>query len=77
VGAVDTRISSLITLNDDRASNYVRVASNLLAVDYKRLDSNVSNYVGAVDTRISSLITLNDDRASNYVRVASNLLAVD
>jgi uncharacterized protein YukE len=62
------------------ASNYVRVASNLLAVDYKRLDSNVSNYVGAVDTRIStltSLITVNDDRASNYVRVASNLLAVD
>jgi hypothetical protein len=66
-----------ITTNDDRASNYVRVASNLLVVDYKRLDGNVSNYVGAVDTRISSLITVNDDRASNYVRVASNLLVVD
>ena len=80
VGAVDTRLSSLITVNDTLASNYVRVASNLLAVDYKRLDSNVSNYVGAVDTRISSLtslITTNDTLASNYVRVASNLLAVD
>jgi hypothetical protein len=43
-------------------------------VDYKRLDSNVSNYLGAVDTRISSLITVNDDRASNYVRVASNVI---
>jgi hypothetical protein len=74
LGAVDTRISSLITVNDDRASNYVRVASNLLVVDYKRLDSNVSNYLGAVDTRISSLITVNDDRASNYVRVASNVI---
>ena len=77
VDAIDSRLSSLITVGDDRASNYVRVASNLLAVDYKRLDSNVSNYVGAVDSRISSLITANDDRASNYVRVASNLLAAD
>ena len=66
-----------ITTNDNRASNYVRVASNLLAIDYKRLDSNVSNYVGALDTRISSLITVNDNRASNYVRVASNLLVID
>ncbi len=77
VDAIDSRLSSLITVGDDRASNYVRVASNLLAVDYKRLDSNVSNYMGAVDSRISSLITANDDRASNYVRVASNLLAAD
>ena len=77
VDAIDSRLSSLITVGDDRASNYVRVASNLLVVDYKRLDSNVSNYVGAVDTRISSLITVGDDRASNYVRVASNLLVLD
>jgi hypothetical protein len=77
VNAVDTRLSSLITTNDDRASNYVRVASNVLAVDYNRLNGNASNYINAVDTRLSSLITTNDDRASNYVRVASNVLAVD
>jgi hypothetical protein len=50
------------------------VASNVLAVDYNRLNGNVSNYVNAVDTRLSSLITTNDDRASNYVRVASNVI---
>jgi hypothetical protein len=74
---VDTRLSSLISTNDANASNYVRVASNVIALDYKRLDGNVSNYVGAVDTRLSSLISTNDTSASNYVRVASNVIALD
>jgi hypothetical protein len=77
VGAVDTRLSSLISTNDGNVSNYVRVASNVNVADYKRLDGNVSNYIGAVDTRLSSLISTNDTNVSNYVRVASNVNVID
>jgi hypothetical protein len=63
-----------ITTNDDRASNYVRVASNLLVVDYKMLDSNVSNYVSASSNALVLDYRTLDANVSNYVRATSNYL---
>ena len=62
---------------DDNVSNYVRVASNALVLDYKRLDSNVSNYVRVASNVLALDYRMLDDNVSNYVRVASNALVLD
>ena len=66
-----------ITTNDDRASNYVRVASNLLVVDYKRLDGNVSNYVSSSSNALVLDYKRLDSNVSNYVSASSNALVLD
>ncbi len=66
-----------ITTNDDRASNYVRVASNLLVVDYKRLDGNVSNYVSSSSNALVLDYKRLDGNVSNYVNASSNALVLD
>jgi hypothetical protein len=62
---------------DGNVSNYVRVASNALVLDYKRLDSNVSNYVRVASNVLALDYRMLDGNVSNYVRVASNVLALD
>ena len=77
VDAVDTRLSALIAFNDTDTCNYVKETSNVLAVDYNRLNRNASNFVTSVDTRLSSLIAYNDTDVSNYIKETSNIIAVD
>ncbi len=57
--------------------NYIKETSNILAVDYNRLNGNVSNYVEAIDIRLSDLIAYNDVDTCNYIKETSNILAVD
>jgi hypothetical protein len=66
-----------ITTNDNNVSNYVRIASNVLVLDYKRLDANVSNYVSVSSNALVLDYKRLDANVSNYVRVASNVLALD
>ena len=77
VEAVDTRISALIAYNDTDTCNYIKDTSNVLAVDYNRLNGNASNFINSVDTRLSALIAYNDTDTSNYIKDTSNVLAVD
>jgi hypothetical protein len=53
------------------------VTSNLLVVDYKRLDGNVSNYVSSSSNALVLDYKRLDGNVSNYVNASSNALVLD
>ena len=72
---IDYNIKQRIYDNNVNQSNYVLNISNILNIDYNRLDKNVSNYI----LNISNILQSNskDNNLSNYIINISNILNTD